>query len=151
MLCDAAGPKAIDFGIARAFDGTVLTAAGMAVGTLGFMSPEQLDGTGFVGPASDVFSLGVLLCWAATGRRPLRRRRADRRDRPDRQRARRPPARTGRPAGTRGCLPVRRPEHTAHDGRPGQGVRPAGRRGSGRGRTSPVPRSRSRGLPGCGS
>ncbi|MER5713155.1 hypothetical protein [Streptomyces sp. NPDC002122] len=64
MLCDAAGPKAIDFGIARAFDGTVLTAAGMAVGTLGFMSPEQLDGTGFVGPASDVFSLGVLLCWA---------------------------------------------------------------------------------------
>ncbi|MFI9748402.1 protein kinase [Streptomyces sp. NPDC052494] len=71
VLCDAAGTKAIDFGIARAFDGTVLTAAGMAVGTLGFMSPEQLDGTGFVGPASDVFSLGVLLCWAATGRGPF--------------------------------------------------------------------------------
>ncbi|MEU7074083.1 serine/threonine-protein kinase [Streptomyces narbonensis] len=71
VLCDAAGPKVIDFGIARAFDGTVLTAAGMAVGTLGFMSPEQLDGTGSVGPASDVFSLGVLLCWAATGRGPF--------------------------------------------------------------------------------
>ncbi|MGW1926481.1 serine/threonine-protein kinase [Streptomyces massasporeus] len=71
MICAADGPKVIDFGIARAFDGTVLTAAGMAVGTLGFMAPEQLDGTGAVGPASDVFSLGVLLCWAATGRGPF--------------------------------------------------------------------------------
>ncbi|MGW1847936.1 serine/threonine-protein kinase [Streptomyces sp. NPDC001966] len=71
VLLAAAGPKVIDFGIARAFDGTMLTAVGSAVGTPGFMSPEQVDGTNPVGPASDVFSLGALLCWAATGSGPF--------------------------------------------------------------------------------
>ncbi|MFF3395012.1 protein kinase [Streptomyces sp. NPDC002669] len=71
VLLAEAGPKVIDFGIARAFDGTVLTAAGSAVGTPGFMSPEQVGGTDPVGPASDVFGLGALLCWAATGNGPF--------------------------------------------------------------------------------
>ncbi|WP_406862844.1 protein kinase [Streptomyces sp. HUAS MG47] len=71
VLLSADGPKLIDFGIARAFDGTVLTAAGQVIGTPGFMSPEQVAGQDVLGPASDVFALGSLLCWAATGRGPF--------------------------------------------------------------------------------
>ncbi|MEU8525024.1 protein kinase [Streptomyces sp. NPDC048629] len=71
VLLSADGPKLIDFGIARAFDGTVLTAAGQVIGTPGFMSPEQVAGQDDIGPASDVFALGGLLCWAATGRGPF--------------------------------------------------------------------------------
>jgi len=60
------GPHVIDFGISRALDGTTLTAKGMVVGTPGFMSPEQAGGAQ-VGPASDVFSLGCVLAYAAAG------------------------------------------------------------------------------------
>ncbi|AZM44976.1 hypothetical protein DMB38_03270 [Streptomyces sp. WAC 06738] len=64
------GPRVIDFGIARAADATALTGTGMAIGTLGYASPEQLVGDGPVGPAGDVYSLGAVLLYAATGRPP---------------------------------------------------------------------------------
>ncbi|MFD0279421.1 PQQ-binding-like beta-propeller repeat protein [Kitasatospora sp. NPDC127111] len=60
------GPHIIDFGIARAADGTVLTAEGAVFGTPAFMSPEQATGER-AGPPSDVFSLGSTLVYAATG------------------------------------------------------------------------------------
>ncbi|WP_219670122.1 protein kinase domain-containing protein [Streptomyces bambusae] len=60
------GPRVIDFGIARALDGTTLTQTGMQVGTPGFLSPEQLTG-GTVTPAVDMFALGVVLTQAAGG------------------------------------------------------------------------------------
>ncbi|MFE1410008.1 protein kinase [Streptomyces sp. NPDC058746] len=64
------GPHVIDFGIARAADGTVLTAAGTVLGTPAYMSPEQAT-AGQVGPASDVFSLGTTLAFAARGVGPF--------------------------------------------------------------------------------
>ncbi|GGV60726.1 hypothetical protein GCM10010277_65040 [Streptomyces longisporoflavus] len=71
VLLTPEGPRLIDFGIARAFEATVLTATGMIVGTPGFMAPEQIEGSHAVVPASDVFSLGAVLCHAATGRGPF--------------------------------------------------------------------------------
>src|SRR5215470_7724915 len=64
VLLAADGPRVIDFGISRAVDATHLTSAGMVVGSPGFMSPEQAEGNP-VGPASDVFSLGAVLVFAA--------------------------------------------------------------------------------------
>ncbi|WP_372344130.1 PQQ-binding-like beta-propeller repeat protein [Streptomyces sp. KL116D] len=71
VLLTADGPRLIDFGIAQAFEATALTATGVLVGTPGFLSPEQIDGSRSVVPASDVFSLGAVLCFAATGRGPF--------------------------------------------------------------------------------
>ncbi|WP_306333462.1 protein kinase [Streptomyces sp. KL118A] len=71
VLLTPDGPTLIDFGIAQAFDATALTTAGMVVGTPGFMAPEQLEGSHAVVPASDVFTLGAVLCFAATGRGPF--------------------------------------------------------------------------------
>ncbi|WP_329409292.1 ABC transporter substrate-binding protein [Streptomyces sp. NBC_00704] len=67
------GPRLIDFGIARAPEDTALTATGLVVGTPGYLSPEQATGPGGdgIGPASDVFSLGCVLAFAATGRPPF--------------------------------------------------------------------------------
>jgi ABC-type branched-subunit amino acid transport system substrate-binding protein/tRNA A-37 threonylcarbamoyl transferase component Bud32 len=64
------GPRLIDFGIARALDDTVLTATDVVIGSPGFLSPEQAQGRP-VGPASDLFSLGCVLAYAATGQRPF--------------------------------------------------------------------------------
>ena len=64
------GPHVIDFGISRALDSTALTATGTVFGTPGFMSPEQAEGA-HAGPASDVFSLGSVLAYAATGTPPF--------------------------------------------------------------------------------
>ena len=67
------GPRVIDFGISRAAevtDTTALTQTGMVLGSPGFMSPEQAEGTA-VGPPSDVFSLGAVLTFAATGAGPF--------------------------------------------------------------------------------
>jgi eukaryotic-like serine/threonine-protein kinase len=64
------GPRVIDFGIARALDGTVQTVAGSVLGTPSFMSPEQAQGQP-TGPASDVFSLGSVVYFAATGTGPF--------------------------------------------------------------------------------
>jgi outer membrane protein assembly factor BamB len=63
-------PYLIDLGIARSVEGTALTATGAIVGTPAFMSPEQAEGAD-TGSASDVFSLGAVLVFAATGRGPF--------------------------------------------------------------------------------
>jgi serine/threonine protein kinase len=64
------GPRVIDFGIAQAADMTYLTGTGAVVGSPGFMSPEQAEGRE-VGLASDMFSLGAVLAFAATGESPF--------------------------------------------------------------------------------
>ncbi|MFE2551502.1 protein kinase [Streptomyces sp. NPDC059355] len=65
------GPRLIDFGIARATDGTAsLTSTGVSIGSPGYMSPEQILGKGITG-AADVFSLGAVLAFAATGQPPF--------------------------------------------------------------------------------
>jgi serine/threonine protein kinase len=70
VILAADGPRIIDFGIARAVGATTLTTAGVVVGTFGYMSPEQVRGE-TIGPGSDVFSLGCVLAFAATGRPPF--------------------------------------------------------------------------------
>jgi serine/threonine protein kinase len=64
------GPRIIDFGIARPLDASSVTAQGAVFGTLPYMSPEQTDGS-HVDPPSDVFSLGTVLAYAATGTNPF--------------------------------------------------------------------------------
>ncbi|MGW4879862.1 serine/threonine-protein kinase [Streptomyces sp. NPDC004262] len=67
------GPRVIDFGIARALEtlpGEGITTTGSLVGSPGFMAPEQVRGDRIT-PASDVFSLGSVLAYAATGRLPF--------------------------------------------------------------------------------
>src|SRR5579872_4362299 len=64
------GPRIIDFGIARPALSSSLTTAGFVVGTVEYMSPEQARGE-VAGPASDVFSLGMVLAFALTGRPPF--------------------------------------------------------------------------------
>ncbi|MFE5594931.1 protein kinase [Streptomyces sp. NPDC056549] len=71
VLLASAGPKLIDFGIAQAFEATALTSTGLVVGSPGFMSPEHLVGSRAVVPASDVFCLGAVLAFAASGRGPF--------------------------------------------------------------------------------
>ncbi|MGA4841921.1 protein kinase domain-containing protein [Streptomyces sp. G45] len=73
MLADD-GPRVIDFGVSRAAEalaGDPLTQTGRVMGTPPYMSPEQLTSPRDVGPASDVFSLGSVLAYAATGRGPF--------------------------------------------------------------------------------
>ncbi|MEV5956754.1 bifunctional serine/threonine-protein kinase/ABC transporter substrate-binding protein [Streptomyces sp. NPDC051987] len=70
VLLAVDGPRLIDFGIARSADDTSLTAAGMVVGTPGFLAPEQARGEP-AGAASDVFALGCVLAYASTGRPPF--------------------------------------------------------------------------------
>jgi serine/threonine protein kinase len=64
------GPRIIDFGISRAAEATMLTGTGAVFGSPSFMSPEQARGQR-VGPPSDVFSLGSVLSFAATGQGPF--------------------------------------------------------------------------------
>lgn len=73
------GTKVIDFGIARALETSVdslLTSTGMVVGSPGFMSPEQVRGQR-AGVKSDVFTLGCVLTYAATGQLPFGKRAAN--------------------------------------------------------------------------
>lgn len=70
VLLSSDGPLLIDFGIARAADDTAFTATGSVVGSAGYMSPEQAHGEQ-VGPASDIFSLGAVLTFAALGSGPF--------------------------------------------------------------------------------
>jgi serine/threonine protein kinase len=72
VLLAADGPRIIDFGISRAAEGAGFTRTGFVAGSPGFMSPEQAMG-GETGPASDVFSLGSVLAFAATGQGPFGR------------------------------------------------------------------------------
>jgi hypothetical protein len=68
---DAFTVKVLDLGVARSPTEATLTTAGFAVGTPFYMSPEQARGDDHVTPASDVFSLGVLLHELFTGVRPF--------------------------------------------------------------------------------
>ncbi|MBL7497508.1 protein kinase [Frankia sp. CNm7] len=70
VLLSLDGPRVIDFGVSRAIDATVLTHTGAPIGSPAFMSPEQVRGAE-AGPASDVFSLGAVLVFAATGAGPF--------------------------------------------------------------------------------
>ncbi|WP_189599680.1 serine/threonine-protein kinase [Streptomyces lateritius] len=73
VLLTVDGPRIIDFGIARAVDTVTdggLTSTGAVVGSPGFMSPEQVRGEKLT-PASDIFCLGSVLVYAATGRSPF--------------------------------------------------------------------------------
>ncbi|MEB8341680.1 serine/threonine-protein kinase [Streptomyces endophyticus] len=71
VLLTLDGPRLIDFGIARATDGTAsLTSTGVSIGSPGYMSPEQILGKGVTG-AADVFSLGAVLVYAAVGSSPF--------------------------------------------------------------------------------
>ncbi|MEV5988614.1 protein kinase [Streptomyces sp. NPDC052051] len=71
VLLTLDGPLLIDFGIARAIDGTAsLTSTGASIGSPGYMAPEQILGKGVTG-AADVFSLGAVLAYAATGNSPF--------------------------------------------------------------------------------
>ena len=70
VLLAADGPRLIDFGISRALEGAAMSATSLIVGTPAFMSPEQAEGLP-VGPASDVFALGSVIAFAATGAAPF--------------------------------------------------------------------------------
>ncbi|MET9965146.1 serine/threonine-protein kinase [Streptomyces sp. NPDC006356] len=73
VLVTIDGPRVIDFGIARALetvDESGLTRTGALVGSPGFMAPEQVRGDRIT-PACDVFCLGSVLAYAATGTLPF--------------------------------------------------------------------------------
>ncbi len=70
VLLSQDGPRVIDFGISRAAEMVPVTGVGLVVGSPGFMSPEQATG-GKIGPPSDIFSLGAVLTFAATGGGPF--------------------------------------------------------------------------------
>ncbi|PSK99058.1 serine/threonine protein kinase [Murinocardiopsis flavida] len=62
------GPRVIDFGIARATEGTAATQS--IIGTPGFMSPEQIQGAAMT-PRSDIFAFGAVMVHAAGGVGPF--------------------------------------------------------------------------------
>jgi hypothetical protein len=70
VLLASDGPRIIDFGISRARQSAGLTGDAKIIGSPGFMSPEQAEGR-TVGPATDIFSLGGVLAFAASGRAPF--------------------------------------------------------------------------------
>ncbi|WSK90583.1 serine/threonine-protein kinase [Streptomyces sp. NBC_01278] len=70
VLLAADGPRVIDFGISLAAETTKLTESGVVIGTPGFISPEQLVHD-TVSAASDVFALGAVLAYTATGSTPF--------------------------------------------------------------------------------
>ncbi|MFF8512439.1 serine/threonine-protein kinase [Streptomyces sp. NPDC015492] len=70
ILLSPKGPRIIDFGIAWATGASTLTHVGTAVGSPGFLAPEQVRGAA-VTPATDVFSLGATLAYAAMGDSPF--------------------------------------------------------------------------------
>jgi serine/threonine protein kinase len=72
VLLTAAGPKVIDFGIARGVSEAGLTKTGMVSGSPPYMAPEQLA-RGVFGPGSDMFSLAAILHYAATTAGPYGR------------------------------------------------------------------------------
>jgi serine/threonine protein kinase len=66
VLLAGDGPRIIDFGISRVAEAATLTGTGLVLGSAAFMSPEQAKGHQ-AGPPADVFSLGAVLAFAATG------------------------------------------------------------------------------------
>ncbi|WP_236244789.1 serine/threonine-protein kinase [Streptomyces sp. CC210A] len=71
VLLSAAGPRLIDFGVVHAALDTALTVSGARIGTPVYMSPEQAYGES-VTPASDIFSFGLTVAFAASGQVPHR-------------------------------------------------------------------------------
>jgi len=70
VMLSYSGPRVIDFGIARALDAVAgRTRSGIVLGSLGWMAPEQMEGSP-VGPATDIFAWGLLIGYAATGTHP---------------------------------------------------------------------------------
>lgn len=70
LLAGSGHIKVADFGIARAVESTTISHSGDILGSVKYMSPEQAGGER-VGPASDLYSLGVVLYEALTGRVPF--------------------------------------------------------------------------------
>ncbi|WP_189491563.1 serine/threonine-protein kinase [Streptomyces antnestii] len=70
ILLSPKGPRIIDFGIAWATGASTLTHVGTAVGSPGFLAPEQVRGAA-VTPATDVFALGATLAYAAMADSPF--------------------------------------------------------------------------------
>jgi serine/threonine protein kinase len=68
ILLSPSGVKLADFGIARIVDGVRHTSTGLTVGTAPYLSPEQVTGDA-VGPAADVYALGLVLLECLTGQR----------------------------------------------------------------------------------
>ena len=73
LLVDVQGTiRVVDFGLARPLDAETLTTTGAILGTMGYLAPEQARGqTKLQGPATDVWSLGVVLFEALVGTRPF--------------------------------------------------------------------------------
>ncbi|MFC9908266.1 protein kinase [Streptomyces sp. NPDC127197] len=71
LLVTGDGPRVIDFGIARLVSAHALTETGDIIGTPGYMAPEQITGDMQVTAAADVFALGAVLAYAASGRGPF--------------------------------------------------------------------------------
>ncbi|MFE0046953.1 WD40 repeat domain-containing serine/threonine protein kinase [Streptomyces albireticuli] len=71
VILAADGPRIIDFGIAHVPDAGPMTHTGTVIGTYAYMSPEQIRDPARVTAAADVFSLGSVLAFAATGRGPF--------------------------------------------------------------------------------
>lgn len=69
VILSDSGAKVVDFGVSHASDATSITTSGFMSGSPAWFSPEQIEG-GEVTAASDLFSLGSLLVFAATGRTP---------------------------------------------------------------------------------
>ena len=78
VLLAPGAPKVIDFGIARAAEGTGSdTAPHQLIGTIPYMAPERLDpqgGARIISPAADIFAWGAVVAYAGTGQGALRRR-----------------------------------------------------------------------------
>lgn len=75
---DTVTPKIIDFGISKLEEGeesdstlSTLTASGVALGTVGYMAPEQAEGRGDVDGRADLWACGVMLFEMVAGRRPF--------------------------------------------------------------------------------
>ena len=73
VLLTAEGePKITDFGLAKKLDAQGQTQTGTIMGTPSYMAPEQASGSKDVGPAADVYALGVILYELLTGRPPFK-------------------------------------------------------------------------------
>ena len=69
VLLTDAGPKVIDFGIARLGDEASITQTGLAIGSPGYMAPEQV--TGHAGQEADIFAWALIVAFAASGQPPF--------------------------------------------------------------------------------